>query len=424
MKLLDSSSDDLACILRHFEVDRTRLAGELTRALDKLKSGNARNPALSPTLVKMLTEAWTLGSIDFGSAQIRSGYTILALVSNDELARLVRETSRELQKVNADALKKDFDKITATSSEEAGSLAAAASGSSAAQPGGPAAGGKTPNLDQYTVNLTENAKKGKIDPVLARDFEIRQVVDILTRRRQNNPILVGEAGVGKTAVVEGFALRVAAGDVPDVLKKVTIRTLDLALLQAGAGVKGEFENRLKGLIAEVKNSPQPIILFIDEAHTMIGAGGQAGQGDAANLLKPALARGELRTIAATTWSEYKKYFEKDPALARRFQVVKVEEPSEAQCSVMLRGVVDTLERHHNVRVLDEGLRARSGSRIAICRTGSLPDKAVSVLDTACARLALGQNTIPPAIEDATRTLDDIAVQMRVLGREVGIGHRP
>ena len=423
MKLLDSSADDLACILRYFEIDRTRLAGELTRSLDKLKSGNARTPALSPTLVKMLTEAWTLGSIDFGSGQIRSGYAILALVSNEELVRLIRDFSRELQKVNADALKKDFDKITSASTEDARDL-----GEGTAPAGGPAAtgpmtgvGGKTPNLDQFTVNLTENAKKGKIDPVLARDFEIRQVVDILTRRRQNNPILVGEAGVGKTAVVEGFAMRVAQGDVPEVLKKVSIRVLDLALLQAGAGVKGEFENRLKGLIAEVKNSPQPIILFIDEAHTMIGAGGQAGQGDAANLLKPALARGELRTIAATTWSEYKKYFEKDPALARRFQVIKVEEPSETQCCVMLRGVAETLEKHHNVRILDEGLASAVRFSHRYLPDRQLPDKAVSVLDTACARLALGQNTIPPAIEDATRTLDDIAVQERVLGREAALG---
>jgi type VI secretion system protein VasG len=422
-KLLDSSADDLACILRYFEIDRTRLAGELARSLDKLKSGNARTPALSPTLVKMLTEAWTLGSIDFGSGQIRSGYAILALVSNEELVRLIRDFSRELQKVNADALKKDFDKITSASTEDARDLV---EGTAAA--GGPAAagpmtgvGGKTPNLDQFTVNLTENAKKGKIDPVLARDFEIRQVVDILTRRRQNNPILVGEAGVGKTAVVEGFAMRVAQGDVPEVLKKVSIRVLDLALLQAGAGVKGEFENRLKGLIAEVKNSPQPIILFIDEAHTMIGAGGQAGQGDAANLLKPALARGELRTIAATTWSEYKKYFEKDPALARRFQVIKVEEPSETQCCVMLRGVAETLEKHHNVRILDEGLASAVRFSHRYLPDRQLPDKAVSVLDTACARLALGQNTIPPAIEDATRTLDDIAVQERVLGREAALG---
>ena len=282
-------------------------------------------------------------------------------------------------------------------------------------------GGKTPFIDQYTVNLTENAKKGKIDPVLGRDFEIRQVIDILTRRRQNNPILVGEAGVGKTAVVEGFALRIASGDVPAPLKNVALHTLDLALLQAGAGVKGEFENRLKGLINEVKSSPTPIILFIDEAHTMIGAGGAEGQGDAANILKPALARGELRTVAATTWSEYKKYFEKDPALARRFQLVKVEEPGEKQCELMLRGLIPVLEKHHNVRILDEGLAAAVRLSNRYLPDRQLPDKAVSVLDTTCARLALGQNTTPPPIEDAHRTLDDIAVQTRVLEREVALG---
>ena len=283
------------------------------------------------------------------------------------------------------------------------------------------AGGKTPNLDQFTINLTENARSGKIDPVLARDFEIRQVVDILTRRRQNNPILVGEAGVGKTAVVEGFAIRIVQGDVPPVLKNVEVRTLDLALLQAGAGVKGEFENRLKSLIAEVKNSPTPIILFIDEAHTMIGAGGQAGQNDAANLLKPALARGELRTIAATTWSEYKKYFEKDPALARRFQLVKVEEPTETQCELMMRGVVPALEKHHNVRILDEGLAAAVKLSHRYLPDRQLPDKAVSVLDTTCARLSLGQNATPGPIEDAMRTLDDLEVQGRILQREAAVG---
>ena len=257
--------------------------------------------------------------------------------------------------------------------------------------------------------------------MLGRDFEIRQIIDILMRRRQNNPILTGEAGVGKTAVVEGFALRVANGDVPPPLKNVTIRTLDLALLQAGAGVKGEFENRLKGLIAEVKSSPTPIILFIDEAHTMIGAGGQAGQGDAANLLKPALARGEMRTIAATTWSEYKKYFEKDPALARRFQVVKVEEPTEEQCMVMLRGIGATLEKHHGVRILNEAVTAAVKFSHRYIAGRQLPDKAVSVLDTACARLALGQSATPPLIEDLTRRLDDLAVQDRVLTREVAGG---
>ncbi len=419
MKLLDSSENDFASIARHFEVDKSRLASELTRSLDKLKSGNARTPAISPTILKMLVTAWTIGSIDFNAGQIRTGYTILALVADDELRRLVRETSRELQKIEPEALKKDFLAIVATSHEEV--LPASTESAGPSTPATRAAGGKTPNLDQFTVNLTENAKAGKIDPVLGRDFEIRQVIDILTRRRQNNPILTGEAGVGKTAVVEGFALRVSQGDVPPPLKNVMIRTLDLALLQAGAGVKGEFENRLKGLIEEVKASPIPIILFIDEAHTMIGAGGQAGQNDAANLLKPALARGELRTIAATTWSEYKKYFEKDPALARRFQVVKVEEPTETQCMVMMRGIVGSLEKHHKVRILDEAVAAgvRLSNRYLAGR--QLPDKAVSVLDTACARLSLGQNATPAAIEDAVRQLDDLEVQERVLNRETAVG---
>jgi type VI secretion system protein VasG len=417
LKLLDASDGDLAYIAKQYEIDKSRLASELTRSIDKFKSGNARNPAISPSLWKMLTEAWTLGSIDYGIGKVRSGLAILALLTNEELSRIARDFSKELQKISVDGLRQDFLQITASSRENV----AAAAGEQAAEAARPMGSGKTPNLDQYTVNLTENARNGKIDPVLARDFEIRQVVDILTRRRQNNPILVGEAGVGKTAVVEGFAMRIAHGDVPPVLKNVTVRTLDLALLQAGAGVKGEFENRLKGLIAEVKSSPTPIILFIDEAHTMIGAGGQAGQNDAANLLKPALARGELRTIAATTWSEYKKYFEKDPALARRFQLVKVEEPSEVQCALMLRGMVPTLEKHHNVRILDEGLVAGVKLSHRYLPDRQLPDKAVSVLDTACARLALGQNSIPPAIEDATRTLDDLAVQTRVLEREAAVG---
>ncbi len=422
MKLLDSSDNDFASIVRHFEIDKSRLTGELTRSLDKLKSGNARTPAISPTVLKMLVTAWTFGSIDYNAGQVRTGYAIFALVSDDELRRLVRETSREMQKIDPEALRKDFAAIVATSHEEVSTAAAAAGGESTGPEGpGPRPGGKTPNLDQFTVNLTENAKAGKIDPVLGRDFEIRQVIDILTRRRQNNPILTGEAGVGKTAVVEGFALRVSQGDVPPPLKNVVIRTLDLALLQAGAGVKGEFENRLKGLIEEVKSSPIPIILFIDEAHTMIGAGGQAGQNDAANLLKPALARGELRTIAATTWSEYKKYFEKDPALARRFQVVKVEEPTETQCMVMMRGIVGSLEKHHKVRILDEAVAAgvRLSNRYLAGR--QLPDKAVSVLDTACARLSLGQNATPAAIEDAVRQVDDLDVQERVLNREVAVG---
>ena len=414
----------MTTILRHFGVDTSRFTGELARSLDKLKSGNARTPALSPTLVKMLSEAWTIGSIDYNAGQVRTGFAILALATNDELARLMREVSREFQKVQAEALRKDFAAIVGSSIEESQTAAATAAGPGAPA-GMPRPGGKTPNLDQFTINLTEKAKTGKVDPVLGRDFEIRQVVDILMRRRQNNPILTGEAGVGKTAVVEGFAMRVAQGDVPPPLRNVIIRTLDLALLQAGAGIKGEFENRLKGLIEEVKASPIPIILFIDEAHTMIGAGGQAGQGDAANLLKPALARGELRTIAATTWSEYKKYFEKDPALARRFQVVKVEEPLETQCMTMLRGVLPSLEKHHKVRIMDEGLNAAVHLSHRYLAGRQLPDKAVSVLDTACARLALGQSATPPAIEDCVRQIDDFGVQQRILEREsaVGADHR-
>jgi type VI secretion system protein VasG len=418
-KLLDSTDNDATAIFKHFEVDTSRFSGELARALDKLKTGNARTPALSPTLMKMLIEAWTVGSIDYNAAQVRTGFTILALATNDELVRLMREVSREFQKIQAATLRKDFAAIVGSSAEEAQAVVAAAV--PGAPSAGPRPGGKSPNLDQFTINLTEKAKTGKIDPVLGRDFEIRQVVDILMRRRQNNPILTGEAGVGKTAVVEGFALRVAQGDVPPPLRNVIIRTLDLALLQAGAGVKGEFENRLKGLIEEVKASPIPIILFIDEAHTMIGAGGQAGQGDAANLLKPALARGELRTIAATTWSEYKKYFEKDPALARRFQVVKVEEPIETQCMTMLRGIVPSLEKHHKVRILDEGLTAAVHLSHRYLAGRQLPDKAVSILDTACARLALGQSSTPPAIEDSVRQIDDLAVQQRILERELAVG---
>jgi type VI secretion system protein VasG len=419
VKLLDKTDGDFAFILKQYGVDRSRLATELARSLDKLKTGNARSPSLSPTLVRMLTEAWTLGSLDYAAGKVRTGHTILALVTNDELGRMIRDVSKEMQKIPPEALKKDFFAIVVPSAEEAG----AAVGPTVAEgaPGARPTGGKTPNLDQFTVNLTERAKSGKIDPVLGRDFEVRQIVDILTRRRQNNPILVGEAGVGKSAVVEGFAVRITQGDVPQPLRNVTLRTLDLALLQAGAGVKGEFENRLKGLIDEVKSSASPIILFIDEAHTMIGAGGQAGQNDAANLLKPALARGELRTIAATTWSEYKKYFEKDPALTRRFQLVKVEEPTEERCLLMMRSVVPALEKHHLVRILDDGVDAAVRLSHRYLADRQLPDKAVSVLDTACARLALGQNTTPSPIEDAQRTLDDLGVQTRVLERESAVG---
>src|SRR5262245_55615125 len=422
LKLIERADTDLGAIFRRFEINQSRITKDLTTALDRLKTGNARTPGLSPRLPQWIEEAWLLASIDFGAAQIRSGHLLVALLTNEDLGRFARDISRQFAAVSVESLKKEFVEITANTLEarEATSLSdqPAAIGVDGSEP---VAGGKTKALDQFTIDLTARARGGQIDPVLGRDFEIRQVIDILTRRRQNNPILTGEAGVGKTAVVEGFALRVAAGDVPEPLRKVAVRTLDLGLLQAGAGIKGEFENRLKSVIDEVKGSSQPIILFIDEAHTMIGAGGQAGQNDAANLLKPALARGELRTIAATTWAEYKKYFEKDAALARRFQVVKVEEPDEAKAIAMMRGLAESLENHHRVRILAEAVEdaVRLSHRYISGR--QLPDKSVSVLDTACARVAIGQAATPPAIEDGRRRVDQATVEIDALEREAATG---
>src|SRR5580658_1978780 len=417
-KLLDSSSGDFAAIIKHFEMDKSRLTTELSRSMDKLKSGNARTPAISPTVLKMLTTAWTIGSIDFNVGQVRTGFAILALVTDEELSRLINDVSKEFHKINADALRKDLLGIVALSSETTtAAMPVGPGGDGAPRPGG----GKTPNLDQYTVDLTGNAKRGKIDPVLGRDAEIRQVIDILTRRRQNNPVLTGEAGVGKTAVVEGFALRVAQGDVPPPLKNVMVRTLDLALLQAGAGVKGEFENRLKGLIEEVKASATPIILFIDEAHTLIGAGGAAGTGDAANLLKPALARGTLRTIAATTFAEYKKYFEKDPALTRRFQPIHIGEPDVAKAATMLRGLVGPMEKHHKVRISDAAIEAAVRLSHRYIPARQLPDKAVSLLDTASARVAVSQHAVPPPVDDCRRRIQALETELDIIGRETAIG---
>jgi type VI secretion system protein VasG len=415
VKLSETSDTDVARIYKYYEVDQPRLMKDLTRALDRLKTGNTRTPALSPRIPRLITEAWKLASIDLGASTVRSGHLLLALLGDEDLSRFIRESTRELQRVSVEDLHKSFADLVLGTVEDVQDARGSATGDDgpAAAPGST----KTPGLDQFTIDLTLRAKRGEIDPVLGRDLEVRQMVDILTRRRQNNPILTGEAGVGKTAVVEGLALRIAAGDVPPPLQNVALKSLDLTLLQAGAGVKGEFENRLKSVIEEVKQSAQPIILFIDEAHTMIGAGGQAGQGDAANILKPALARGELRTIAATTWSEYKKYFEKDAALTRRFQVVKVDEPAEPQAVAMLRGLVDTLERHHNVRILDEATDAAVRLSHRYITGRQLPDKAVSVLDTASARVALGQMTTPPAIEDCQRRISLIDTEVNILERE-------
>ena len=423
LKLVEVSDADLAAIFRQYGVDSARVARDLTTVIDRLKTGNSRAPALSPNVVTLVKEAWLDASIGYGVPLIRSGHLLSALLSSESLSMTAHAASREFEKISPEALHKELRDVTAETGESRAEAAAepAMAGVAGGPPGRPLGPTKTPALDQFTIDLTARARRGDIDPVLGRDAEIRQIIDILTRRRQNNPILTGEAGVGKTAVVEGFALRIAAGDVPPSLKKVLLRTLDLGLLQAGAGIKGEFENRLKSVIEEVKSSPQPIILFIDEAHTIIGAGGQAGQGDAANLLKPALARGELRTIAATTWAEYKKYFEKDAALARRFQVVKVEEPTEAAGTDMMRGLVETLEKHHKVRILDEAVvdAVRLSHRYISGR--QLPDKAVSLLDTASARVSIGHTATPPALEDCRRRIEQLTVAIGILDRESRAG---
>ena len=423
IKLHEVADSDLQQIYRHYGINTARLASDLVTSVERFKRGNSGIPLLSRRIFDLITEAWTLASVEYDAPEVRTAHLFLTFIGSDRFADTARACSAELGRVQAEDLRLSLREITAGSAEDKAETVArsAGPGPAGAPAPGPTAGGKTPFLDQYTVDVTARARRGEIDPVLGRDLEIRQVIDILTRRRQNNPILTGEAGVGKTAVVEGLALRIAKGDVPPPLQKVSLRSLDLALLQAGAGVRGEFENRLKSVINEVKTSAQPVIVFIDEAHTMIGAGGQAGQGDAANLLKPALARGELRTVAATTWAEYKQYFEKDPALTRRFQVVKVDEPGETSAIHMMRGLVGTLEGHHGVRILDEAVDAAVRLSHRYISERQLPDKAVSVLDTACARVALAQVATPSAIEASQRRVETIDTEVEMLTRESRAG---
>lgn len=443
-KLLENNAPDVALIFPEFGIKVDVILGQLQEAMDRFKRGNGRTPALSPHLAPLFQEAWLLSSMLLGEQQVRSGTIVLALLEVDSLRGALIESAPGLLQIPRERLRKNLADILLQSAEDAGgaqraSQAPTPAGNTISQgaaienskPAEAATGAmptmrrgasSTPSLDQFTVDITEQARQGKIDPIRGRDAEIRQIIDVLLRRRQNNPILTGEAGVGKTAVVEGFAQRVVQGDVPASLQKVSVRSLDLALLQAGAGVKGEFENRLKSVIAEVKSSMVPIVLFIDEAHQLIGAGGAEGQGDAANLLKPALARGELRTIAATTWAEYKKYVERDPALARRFQVVKVDEPTEEVAVDMLRGMVKTLEQHHGVEIVDDAVRdaVRLSHRYISGR--QLPDKAISVLDTACARVAIAQSGIPPEIEALSREISNLENQLRIYRHETATGH--
>jgi type VI secretion system protein VasG len=425
LALLEQPASDFVVAARASGISLTAFETDLRKEVERLPSGSSRTPVFSRHLPVLFEHAWLIASLGRAAPgqeqRIRSGHLLLALLAEPGLAQLAQRASSCFMDFPLDRLKHDFDKLTRGSCE-----ATAADATEQQQPAGAGdpvgelqatAPGRTPALDQYTTCLTARAREGKVDPVIGRDPEIRQVIDILMRRRQNNPILTGEAGVGKTAVVEGLALRIAQGDVPDVLRGVEIHTLDMGLLQAGASVKGEFENRLKNVIEEVGKSLHPIILFIDEAHTMIGAGGAAGQNDAANLLKPALARGELRTIAATTWGEYKKYFEKDAALARRFQVVKVEEPDEETACAMLRAMAPLMESHFGVRIFDEAIREAVRLSHRYISGRQLPDKAISVLDTACAKVALGQKATPAALEEAVRGLERLDARIAALVRE-------
>ncbi|HET6371410.1 MAG TPA: type VI secretion system ATPase TssH [Nitrospiria bacterium] len=412
LKMAEDPGADVQVILRHFGVDTARFQKQLQRALEDLRAGNAGKPVFSPLLLEWFQEGWLIGSIDLGLGDIRSGVLLAVLVINPDRYGVGEEFDL-LKEISPEELKRKFFDITAGSSEEAAP--------GAAEKGAARVAGDDTALGRFTVNFTANARADKIDPVFGRDREIRQMIDILARRRKNNPIVVGEAGVGKTAVVEGMALKVVQGDVPDLLKGVEILGLDMGLLQAGAGVKGEFENRLKSVIEEVKSSPKPIVLFIDEAHTLIGAGGAAGMSDAANLLKPALARGELRTIAATTWAEYKKYFEKDAALARRFQLVSLDEPSEEGAVVILRGLREKYEASHKVNILDEAVVAASKMSSRYISGRQLPDKAVDLLDTAAARIKIGLTTRPDVLEDRTHAIQTLERELGAYKRDEAHG---
>ena len=426
-QILQLDDSDLHRIVRHFELDPSRLAKDLIASLDSLPRGSTSISDFSSHVEEAVKEGWLYGTLLYGEAQVRTGYLVVGMLKTDPLRNAMLGMSSEFGKIKYDTLTDTFDEVVAGSPEDTmhardgfrvggGAVPGEASGAMA-----PAEMGEQEALAQFTVDLTEEARQGRLDPIVGRDEEIRQIIDILMRRRQNNPILTGEAGVGKTAVVEGFALRIVRDDVPPPLQGVILRTLDVGLLQAGASMKGEFENRLRQVIEEVQSSERPIILFIDEAHTLVGAGGAAGTGDAANLLKPALARGTLRTIAATTWAEYKKHIEKDPALTRRFQVVKVEEPSEQRAILMMRSIASPMEKHHRVQVLDEAIEAAVRLSHRYIPARQLPDKSVSLLDTACARVAISQHAMPAEVEDSTRRIEALEREQEILAREKAIG---
>jgi type VI secretion system protein VasG len=423
LHILQKDRTDLALTADHFKLDRAKLLADATAVVNGFRKNETEMPGISNPVADALDRGWHYATLLFGETQIRTGHILVGILKSVELRRALIGVSQEFAKLPADEVAAGQGAIWAGSDEgnlrpmDGSGVAAAGTESATAAPGAKG----TTALDRFSQDLTAKAKAGEMDPVLGREDEVRQVIDVLMRRRQNNPILTGEAGVGKTAVVEGFAQRIASGDVPPPLKGVKLCVLDVGLMQAGASMKGEFEQRLRSVIDEVQSSPTPIILFIDEAHTLIGAGGQAGTGDAANLLKPALARGTLRTIAATTWSEYRQYIEKDPALTRRFQPIMVNEPDVATAAVMLRGLVGPMEKHHKVRVTDEAIVAAVNLSNRYIPARQLPDKAVSLLDTACARVAISQNAKPAAVEDAEVEIGSLESEKESLIRERDLG---
>ncbi len=426
-QILNGQDSDLHRIIQHYDLDPGKIAGEMTRALDMLPRGASTISDLSDHLMDAMERGWVWGSLLYSSNQVRTGHLLLGMLKTPALRNILKGISPELAGIGPDDLADNFAAATDGSPEERlapqdGSSTGGGAPGEASDAIAPAQMGKEEALEQFCTDMTEQARNGEIDPIVGRDEEIRQIVDVLMRRRQNNPILTGEAGVGKTAVVEGFALRIARGDVPPALKDVRLLMLDIGLLQAGASMKGEFENRLRMVIDEVQASPTPIVLFIDETHTLIGAGGAAGTGDAANLLKPALARGTLRTVGATTFAEYKKYIEKDPALARRFQVVQVDEPDIPKAILMMRGIASMLESHHRVQVLDEGIEAAVSLSARYIPARQLPDKSVSLLDTACARVAVSQHAVPAEVDDSRRRIEALTTELEIIERDETAGY--
>jgi type VI secretion system protein VasG len=425
-QILQLQDSDIHHLIQHFDLNPSALAKDFTEALDRLPRGATSVSDLSAHVEEAVERAWVYATLLYGESQVRSAYLIIGALKTPELKNVLYGISAEFKRIKIDTLTDELADIVGKSPEESmqptdGSNMATASADGQDESMAPAQMGRGQALAQFTVDLTEDARQGKIDPIVGRDEEIRQVVDILMRRRQNNPILTGEAGVGKTAVVEGFALRIARGDVPPPMKDVSLLSLDVGALQAGASMKGEFENRLKQVIEEVQSSEKPIIMFIDEAHTLVGAGGAAGTGDAANLLKPALARGTLRTVAATTWAEYKKHIEKDPALTRRFQVVQVDEPSEEKAIQMMRGMASSLEKHHQVQILDEALEASVVLSHRYIPARQLPDKSISLLDTASARVAISQHAVPAQVDDLRKLIQSLETEKEIIQREKIIG---